>query len=158
MVNGQLVTLQDTRENLTAEREPISAIQMSVEMRFYIGDDLCGLVVHGRETGVLTERETVHFGGDDTETVFRQTNERKEDLVRHSKTGNEQQGRGPQRTCSRGVISRGFFVAEELEVHRFYPNTTSRTIMRTKPMAKPMVERLEWVPCEASGMSSSTTT
>ena len=77
---------------------------MSVEMRFYIGDDLCGLVVHRRETRVLAERETVHFSGDDTETVFRQANERKEDLVRHSQAGNEQQ-------------SRGFFCAEELEVH-----------------------------------------
>ena len=62
------------------------------------------MVVHGRETGVLAERETVHFDSDDTEAVFRQTNERKEDLVRHSQTGNEQQ-------------SRGFFCAKELEIH-----------------------------------------
>ena len=40
----------------------------------------------------------------------------------------------------------------------FYPITTSRTIISTKPSAKPMVERLECVPLEASGMSSSTTT
>ena len=104
MVDGQFVALQDAREDLTAEREPVSAIQMSVKMRFYIGDDLCGLVVHRGETGVLAERETVHFGGDDTEAVFRQANERKEYLVRHSQAGNEQQ-------------SRGFIVAEELEVH-----------------------------------------
>ena len=39
-----------------------------------------------------------------------------------------------------------------------YPITTSSTIIRTKPMAKPMVLRLECLPVEASGISSSTTT
>lgn len=33
----------------------------------------------------------------------------------------------------------------------FYPMTTSRTIIRTKPSAKPIVERLECVPLEALG-------
>ena len=40
----------------------------------------------------------------------------------------------------------------------FYSNTTSSTIIRTKPMAKPMVLRLECSPSDASGISSSTTT
>ena len=74
----------------TAQRKTIGAIQMSVEMRFYIGDDLCRLVVHGREACVPAERETVHFGSDDTELTFRQTNERKENLVRHAQAGNEE--------------------------------------------------------------------
>ena len=39
-----------------------------------------------------------------------------------------------------------------------YPSTTSITIIRTKPMAKPIVERLVWAPWAVSGMSSSTTT
>lgn len=39
-----------------------------------------------------------------------------------------------------------------------YPNTTSKVIIRAKPMEKPMVERLECSPSDASGMSSSTTT
>ena len=40
----------------------------------------------------------------------------------------------------------------------FYPITTSSTIMSTKPMAKPIVLRLECSPPLASGISSSTTT
>ena len=40
----------------------------------------------------------------------------------------------------------------------FHPITTSKTIIKTKPMAKPMVLRLECSPDEASGISSSTTT
>ena len=39
-----------------------------------------------------------------------------------------------------------------------YPITTSRTIINTKPMAKPIVLRLLCAPLEASGISSSTTT
>ena len=39
-----------------------------------------------------------------------------------------------------------------------YPITTSSTIMSTKPKAKPMVLKLECVPSDASGISSSTTT
>ena len=39
-----------------------------------------------------------------------------------------------------------------------YPSTTSITIIKTKPMAKPIVERLVWAPWAVSGMSSSTTT
>ncbi len=39
-----------------------------------------------------------------------------------------------------------------------YPSTTSITIIRTKPMAKPMVDRLVCSPCAVSGISSSTTT
>ncbi len=39
-----------------------------------------------------------------------------------------------------------------------YPITTSKTIINTKPIAKPIVERLECSPDDASGISSSTTT
>lgn len=39
-----------------------------------------------------------------------------------------------------------------------YPKTTSSVIISAKPMAKPMVDKLEWLPSEASGISSSTTT
>ncbi len=39
-----------------------------------------------------------------------------------------------------------------------HPITTSSTIITTKPMAKPIVLRLECCPLDASGMSSSTTT
>ncbi len=41
---------------------------------------------------------------------------------------------------------------------RCHPNTTSRIIIRTKPDANPMVPRFEWLPDEASGISSSITT
>ena len=41
---------------------------------------------------------------------------------------------------------------------KYYPITTSSTIISTKPMAKPMVLRLECSPSLASGISSSTTT
>ena len=40
----------------------------------------------------------------------------------------------------------------------FYPNATSSTIISAKPIAKPMVELLEWLPLCDSGISSSTTT
>ena len=39
-----------------------------------------------------------------------------------------------------------------------YPINTSSFIIKTKPMAKPMVLRLECSPSLASGISSSTTT
>ena len=59
-------------------------------MLFNVGNHLSGLVINGRETRLPAERETIHFGSDDTEPVFRQTNERKEDLVRHAQAGNEE--------------------------------------------------------------------
>ena len=43
-------------------------------------------------------------------------------------------------------------------VYPFYPITTSKTIISTNPMAKPIVLRLECSPDESSGISSSTTT
>ncbi len=39
-----------------------------------------------------------------------------------------------------------------------YPSATSKTIMRTKPKATPMVPMLVWWPCWVWGMSSSVTT
>ena len=39
-----------------------------------------------------------------------------------------------------------------------YPNTTSSASMMVNPAAKNSVPRLEWLPAEASGISSSTTT
>ena len=55
------------------------------------------------------------------------------------------------------VVADGMMVVA-ISLFADYPSTTSITIIRTKPMAKPMVERLVWVPWAVSGMSSSTTT
>lgn len=42
--------------------------------------------------------------------------------------------------------------------HFLYPNTTSSTIIRANPTAKPTVPKLECSPFDVSGISSSTTT
>jgi|GEM_PF-5046578 len=42
--------------------------------------------------------------------------------------------------------------------HFLYPNTTSSTIIRANPTAKPTVPKLECDPFDVSGISSSTTT
>ena len=39
-----------------------------------------------------------------------------------------------------------------------YPKAISKTIMSTKPTARPIVAKLEWLPSLASGINSSTTT
>ena len=49
-------------------------------------------------------------------------------------------------------------IDNQLGAFDFYPITTSKTIIKTNPMAKPMVLRLECSPNEASGINSSTTT
>ena len=38
------------------------------------------------------------------------------------------------------------------------PNATSRIIIREKPTAKERTPTFEWLPCDISGISSSTTT
>ena len=45
-----------------------------------------------------------------------------------------------------------------LLLFKFYPKTTSRTIISAKPMAKPIVPRLLCSPCCEAGINSSTTT
>ena len=52
----------------------------------------------------------------------------------------------------------GEFLRYRLFYGSYYPITTSSTIMSAKPRAKPTVAMLECLPCEASGISSSTTT
>ncbi len=64
--------------------------------------------------------------------------------------------RSPQYRSIKADLER--FVQELDKPAAAQPSTTSSSIINTKPMPKPMVERLECSPSEASGMSSSTTT
>ena len=74
MVDRYFVALQNTRENLSAKRQTVCAIQMTAIMLFNVFYHLCGLVINGRETRLLAEREPVHFGSDDTKPAFHQLN------------------------------------------------------------------------------------
>ena len=45
-----------------------------------------------------------------------------------------------------------------IRTNYLYPNAISNIIIKTNPIAKPIVAKLEWGPSLASGMISSTTT
>ena len=90
MVDRYLISLQDTREDLAAKWQSVRTIEMTVIMAFDIVNHLCRLVFHRGKAGMLAQGETIHFGSNDTEFVFRQSDKRKEDLLRNSQAGNEQ--------------------------------------------------------------------
>ena len=100
------------------------------------------------------------------DAAIQESNRVTDDWIDLGESGNEELNRKMELILSKlseqPQVTIEYFVPDEHKeggsYQSFHPITTSSTIISTKPMAKPMVLRLECSPSLASGISSSTTT
>ena len=93
MVDDDFVAFQHPREDFPAQGEPVGNIQPPTEILLRIADSLRGLVIDGGESGGLAEQKAVNIRRYNMKILLQQLHQRKENLVRDSQTGKQQEGR-----------------------------------------------------------------